>query len=310
MESLSPYKSMVGDDERPKSEQIAAELPENDNYVDLVLAHLQTTGVKSRLRDDRIEFDSIEPALGRTLTAVGIRKNADEGTNSRLGIALGPEYATVDQLFIKNAAREALAAKGVGMLLILGYAFDPTALEAVSDLKPEDASDFAEVVRQRTIGKMPVLLVRMNPELAMGNELKNTGAGSLFTVFGEPDVEVKDLGDGTFCMKILGIDTYNTKTGEVRSDSPDDIMLWTLDTDYNSEAFVVRHAYFSGKDGKPSGMDPYKQLKKALKADVDEEAWASLYRTESRAFPKPTTGKIAVKVVDRYGNEVLKVIEV
>ena len=171
--------------------------------------------------------------------------------------------------------------------------------------------DFAEVVRERTVGKMPVMLVRMNADLAMGDELANTGSGNLFTVFGEPDIDVTETADGQLVVEIRGVDVFNPVTGEIRADSTDEIMLWCIDTDYDSEAFFVRHAYFAGTaTGKPKGPDPYAKLKNALRTEVDEEAWSALYRTVSKPFPKPESGKIAIKVVDYYGDEVLKVHEI
>jgi adenine-specific DNA-methyltransferase len=123
-------------------------------------------------------------------------------------------------------------------------------------------------------------------------------------VFGEPDVEIKKQKDGTLIAEIKGIDVYDPTTGEIRSSSTDDIACWFIDTDYNGESFFVRHAYFTGSD------EPYDKLKRALKAEIDEAAWSSLYRTASRPFEKPATGKIAVKVINHYGDEVLKVFEV
>ena len=137
----------------------------------------------------------------------------------------------------------------------------------------------------------------MNADLVMGEELKKTGAGNLFTVFGEPDIEIKTDGD-ELRVVLHGVDVYDPNTGEIRSDDTDQIALWMIDTDYNGESFFVRHCYFTG------GQDPYARLKRALKADIDEDAWASLYRTESRPFPRPETGKIAVKVINDYGDEV------
>jgi len=145
----------------------------------------------------------------------------------------------------------------------------------------------------------------MNPDLAMGADLlKKTGAGNLFMVFGEPDVEIRRTEDGMVVVEIRGVDVYDPTTGQVRSDSTDDIACWFIDTSYNEESFFVREAYFTG------GNDPYESLRKALRADVDEAAWATLYRTESRPFPPPETGKIAVKVINHYGDEVMKVYEV
>ena len=78
-----------------------------------------------------------------------------------------------------------------------------------------------------------------------------------------------------------------------------------IDTDYDEESFFVRHCYFTG------GNDPYKRLKTALKADIDEDAWAvALLAPISRPFAEPETGKIAVKVINDYGDEVMKVFEV
>ena len=145
----------------------------------------------------------------------------------------------------------------------------------------------------------------MNADLLMGEELKKTGTGNLFTVFGEPDIEVRAVGDGELVVEVKGVDVYDPTTGDVRSDGVDKIALWMIDSDYDGESFFVRHCYFTG-----GGQDPYKRLKQALKADIDEEAWASLYRTESRAFMRPSTGRLAVKVINDYGDEVVKVFEV
>ena len=101
----------------------------------------------------------------------------------------------------------------------------------------------------------------------------------------------------------LRVDVYDPTTGEVRSNSTDDIACWFIDTDYDGESFFVRHAYFTGAD------EPYEKLQRALKADIDPDAWASLYSTVSRPFPKPSTGRIAVKVINHFGDEVLKVYD-
>ena len=138
----------------------------------------------------------------------------------------------------------------------------------------------------------------------MGEELlKKTGAGNLFMVFGEPDVDIRKHTGKQLVVEIKGVDVYDPTTGEIRSDSTDDIACWFIDTDYNGESFFVRHAYFTGAE------EPYEKLKRALRAEIDEAAWSSLYSTVSRPFDKPETGKIAVKVINHYGDEVLKVFE-
>jgi adenine-specific DNA-methyltransferase len=145
----------------------------------------------------------------------------------------------------------------------------------------------------------------MNPGLAMGGELlKKTGAGNLFMVFGEPDIDLKTVKNDEITVEIKGLDIYDPTTGQIRSSATDDLACWFIDTNYNGESFFVRHAYFTGAD------QPYEKLKKALKAVIDEAAWSAHYSTVSRPFPQPATGKIAIKVINHYGDEVLKVFEV
>jgi adenine-specific DNA-methyltransferase len=180
--------------------------------------------------------------------------------------------------------------EGIGFdtLIVCGFAFDPHVSEET-----------------KRYGKLTVLAARMNPDLSMGDELlKKTGAGNLFMIFGEPDIDIRRQEDGKVVVEIKGLDIYDPTTGEIRSDSTDDIACWFIDTDYNGESFFVRHAYFTGAD------EPYEKLKRALRAEIDESAWASLYSTTSRPFDLPETGKIAVKVINHYGDEVLKVYDV
>jgi adenine-specific DNA-methyltransferase len=197
---------------------------------------------------------------------------------------------------VKEAAKEAVKGMGFDVLIVCGFAFDPSVSEEA-----------------KRYGKLTVLAARMNPDLAMGDELlKKTGAGNLFMVFGEPDIQpvdpktgkIKTNADGKVQIEVKGLDVYDPTTGEIRSSSTDDIACWFIDTNYNGESFFVRHAYFTGAD------EPYEKLKRALRAEIDEAAWSSLYATTSRPFEKPATGKIAVKVINHYGDEVLKVFEV
>ncbi len=165
--------------------------------------------------------------------------------------------------------------------------------------------DFAVAEESREYGRLPVLLARMNPDLAMGDALlKKTGAANLFMVFGEPDITISTGKDGKLAVEVFGVDVYDPTTGQIRSSSTDDIACWFIDTEYNGESFFVRHAYFTGAG------DPYDKLKRALRAEIDETAWASLYTTKSRPFDTPKSGKIAVKVINHYGDEVMKVYAV
>jgi adenine-specific DNA-methyltransferase len=226
----------------------------------------------------------LEPHPGQWLNAAG--EYEEDGQVKRVAVSLGPEHGTVGPDQVKEAAKEAVKGLGFDLLLVCGFAFDPHVSEEC-----------------RQYGNLTVLPARMNPDLAMGDELlKKTGAGNLFMIFGEPDVDLK-IKEGRVIVTLKGLDIYDPTTGEVRSSSTDDIACWFIDTDYNGESFFVRQAYFTGADR------PYEKLQKALRAEIDEAAWAALYRTQSRPFPRPATGKIAVKVINHYGDEVLKVFE-
>jgi adenine-specific DNA-methyltransferase len=308
VESLSPHRSLsFGESPESLSETEAAKDADAPNFEQSILENLDKAGIQNGRRQERIAFAAFETYAGEYIQAIGQRDGeADSDARSRIAIAIGPQYGTVSPSYVKKAAREAINSEGVDLLAILGFAFDPQ----VTGLTEDDgvsieASDegFASVAGVRKLGRIPVLMVRMNADLLMGEELKKTGAGNLFTVFGEPDIAWDEGQDG-IVVDLRGVDVYDPTTGEVRSNSTDQIALWMIDTDYDEESFFVRHCYFTG------GNDPYKRLKTALKADIDEEAWESLYRTTSRPFPKPETGKFAVKVINDYGDEVMKVFEV
>jgi len=316
VESLSPHRSLAfaggpeGDPNQPESEKAADDDPTGADFHQTVLDNLAKAGIQNGRRHERIELETLEPYAGAAIHAVGNRQARDEdveGTPSRVGISLGPQYGTVNGQWIKTAAREAIKAGDIDLLCVLGFAFDPNVLGTDIEGAEVTDDDFASVAAERKLGRVPVLLVRMNADLVMGEELKKTGAGNLFTVFGEPDIEIRPAAegeDGELEVELHGVDVYDPTTGEVRSRDTDRIALWMIDTDYNEESFFVRHAYFTG------GQDPYKKLKRDLKAEIDEDAWASLNLTVSRPFPTPETGKIAVKVINDYGDEVLQVFEV
>ena len=248
--------------------------------------NLRTAGVQNTFKGERLKFDTLEPFAGQWIHGRGEYTEKD-GKRRRVAVCIGPEHGTVGPGLVKEAAKEVVQGVGFDVLIVCGFAFDPHVSEEA-----------------KRYGKLVVLPTRMNPDLAMGDLLKKTGSANLFMVFGEPDVEVKKTKDGQVTAKINGLDVYDPTTGEIRSSSTDDIACWFIDTNYNGESFFVRHAYFTGAD------EPYEKLKRALRAEVDEAAWSALYSTTSRPFPAPETGKIAIKVINHYGDEVLKVYEV
>lgn len=316
VESLSPHRTISAADKSTLSTQGAAaedgavrtvKVIGPDDFGRMVLENLRKAGVQNTYKDERLKFDTLEAYAGEWIQGSGEYTNK-AGEVRRVAVCIGPEHGTVGSLLIKEAAKEAVKGIGFDLLLIAGFAFDATVTEEA-----------------KQYGTLMVLPVRMNNDLAMGELLKKTGAGNLFTVFGEPDVEVRaakseEMGtrsgkpEDYRVVEVRGIDVYDPTTGEVRSgvavdpdtgkeihDSRDDVACWFLDTDYNGESFFVRHAYFTGAD------DPYAKLKRAMRAGIDEEAWELVYSTKSRPFPKPKSGKIAVKVVNHYGDEVMQV---
>ncbi len=308
VESLSPHRALSFQDrQEPTSETDAGKDADSPNFEQSILDNLAKAGIQNGTRSERIKFAAFETYAGSYIQAVG--EQIETGANAsppRVGVSIGPQYGTVSATYVKNAAKEAIQAEDIDLLCILGFAFDPNVTNVTeTDGVTVEATDegFAQVEGARLLGKLPVLMVRMNADLLMGEELKKTGAGNLFTVFGEPDIDIAETDDG-YIVDLKGVDIYDPTTGEVRSNDTSQIALWMIDTDYNGESFFVRHCYFTG------GNNPYKRLRTALKADIDEDAWESLYQTISRPFPAPSGGnKIAVKVINDYGDEVMKVFE-
>lgn len=306
VESLSPHRVLAADEERPASEKEAQKSAGVGQFETMILDNLMKAGVQNTVKNERLKFDRLEPYAGEWLHFAG-EYTEKGGVSKRVAVCIGPEHGTVGAELIKEAAKEAVKGTGFDLLVVCGFAFDASANEATNQFKPEDKKPSDKIVAegQKQYGKLPILLARMNPDLAMGEELlKKTGAGNLFMVFGEPDLKVKKVKDGKITVEIKGVDVYDPTTGQIRSSSTDDIACWFIDTNYNGESFFVRHAYFTGAD------EPYEKLKRALRAEVDESAWSMLYSTLSNAFDSPKTGKIAVKAINHYGDEVLKVYEV
>jgi len=287
VESLSPHRVLSTDEELPSAEREGRSAPGPGQFETMILGNLKAAGVQNTIKNERLRFDRLEPYAGVYLHGAGEYAEAD-GTTRRVAVCIGPEHGTVGPQHVKEAAKEAVQGVGFDTLIVCGFAFDPHVSEEA-----------------KRYGKLTVLPARMNPDLSMGDELlKKTGAGNLFMVFGEPDLEVAPQPDGKLVVQVRGVDVYDPTTGQVRSHATDDIACWFVDTNYNGESFFVRHAYFTGAD------EPYEKLQRALRAEVDEAAWAALYSTTSRPFDPPATGRIAVKVINHYGDEVLKVYEV
>ena len=291
VESLSPhrvapsdadalYDEIEADEGRRK--RLLASAPPTD-FAEVVLENLRTSGVQQGAKADRIEFTSLTPWPGQWIAAEGRYVEGD--AERRAAIFIGPEFGTASRPDLTAAAREATEAR-FDVLIACAFNFEAHA---------------SELTR---MGPLPILKAKINPDLHMAGELKNTGKGNLFIVFGEPDVEIETLEGGQLQVRVLGVDVFDPNTGDVRSGDTKSIAAWFIDTDYDEESFFVRHAYFLGAN------DPYKALKTALRAEIDEAAWATLYRDVSRPFDRPRSGRIAVKVINHFGDEVMKVFRV
>ncbi|MCY3015281.1 MAG: site-specific DNA-methyltransferase [Planctomycetota bacterium] len=285
VESLSPHR-VLGVDENDnlidpaKKTHAAAET--DRSFEQVILENLKTAGVQQAHKADKIEFTSLVPWPGSLVCAEGTYEEA--GKERRAGVFIGPEFGTVTRADLVAAAREA-GDGGFDVLIACAFNYE------------------AHTTEFTKLGRIPVLKARMNADLHMAEDLKNTGKGNLFVIFGEPDIDLIRDGED-LQVKINGVDVFHPNTGEVRSDGADGIACWFIDTDYNEESFFVRHAYFLGAN------DPYGALKTTLKAEINAEAWESLNSDTSRPFPKPKSGRIAVKVINHLGDEVMKVFRV
>ena len=295
VESISPHR-VLGVDENGEVLDTVAEsngYGTGYDFGQIILDNLKRSGVQQAHREDRISFTSLTPWPGRLVCAEGRYiegasgedDDAATGPEKKAGIFIGPEFGTVSRPDLVEAAREA-AECGFDVLIACAFNYD------------------AHTTEFESLGRIPVLKARMNADLHMAGDLKNTGTGNLFVIFGEPDIDVLETAADQIQVKVNGVDVFDPSTGEVRSDGPDGIACWFIDTDYNQESFFVRHAYFLG------ASDPYKSLKTTLKAEIDPDAWATLNSDTSRPFLKPQTGRIAVKIINHLGDEVLKVFRV
>ena len=287
VETLSPHRVLAVDENEELIEtpgQSDSGTRDVQDFVQIILDNLKNSGVQQAHKEDKITFTSLAPWPGKYICAEGRYTEAD-GTERRAGIFIGPEFGTVTREDLVVAAREAGDAD-FDVLISCAFSYD------------------AHSAEMNKLGRIRVLKARMNADLHMAEDLKNTGKGNLFVIFGEPDIEILNDSDNQIKVKVRGVDVFHPGTGEVRSNGPDEIACWFIDTDYNEESFFVRHAYFLGAN------DPYKALKTSLKAEINEDAWATLRSDTSRPFDKPESGRIAVKVINHLGDEVMKVFRV
>ena len=218
-----------------------------------------------------------------------VEKNKNLLPLSQMAVALvfGPENGAVSQKLVFEAAKEAYA-KSYAHLYVIGFAIQPTARELIEKC--------AEVVG------VPATYVQATPDLLMGDLLKNMRSSQIFSVCGLPEVEVSRLGEGQYEVKLLGLDVFDPVTMDTDTRDGSDVPCWLLDTDYNDLCFHVSQAFFPRTGA-------WENLKRALRGEYDESVWAHLAGTTSAAFEAGENRKIAVKVIDNRGNELLVVKE-
>jgi len=289
VESLSPHRTLIVDEDDnlidPNQPKPSKPHPDNAQFDQIILENLKTAGVQQAHKENKIDFLSLEPWPGNYICAEGRYLEEESNQEKKAGIFIGPEFGTVSRADLVAVAREAAE---IGCDVAIACAFNYDAYTTEFD----------------KLGRIPILKARMNADLHMADDLKNTGKGNLFVVFGEPDIEMIKLDGDRLQIKIHGVDVFHPKSGEVQSSGADGIACWFIDSNYNEESFFVRHAYFLGAN------DPYKSLKTTLKTEINPEAWETLHSDLSRPFSKPETGRIAVKVINHLGDEVMKVIKI
>lgn len=285
VESLTPHRTLVVNETGDAVDLTESRLgyTAKKNFTDLILENLKSAGVQQAHKEDRVMLSSLSPWPGDLICAEGRYREGD--IERRAAIFIGPEFGTVQRPDLVQAAREAADAK-FDVLITCAFNYDG------------HSTDFNK------LGSLPVLKARMNADLHMAEDLKNTGKGNLFVIFGEPDIDLITDPDGQIRVKVNGVDVFKPQLGKVESSNTDEIACWFIDTDYNEESFFVRHAYFLGAN------DPYGSLKSTLKAEIDKEAWDSLNSDTSRPFPKPKSKRIAVKVINHLGDEVMRIFKV
>ena len=223
----------------------------------MILENLKIAGVQQAHKEGKIDFVALTPWPGEYVCADG--RYMEGSAEKRAAIFIGPEFGTVLRADLVAAAREAADA-GFDVLIACAFNYE------------------AHTTEFNKLGKVPVLKARMNADLHMAEDLKSTGKGNLFVIFGEPDITLIDEPDGRMRVKVNGVDVFKPQTGEIESAGPDGIACWFVDTDYNEESFFVRQAYFLGAN------DPYSALKTTLKAEIDQDAWETLHSDTSRPF--------------------------
>ena len=250
-------------------------------YLDQMIRLLRNDGVRFP-NNQTLKFATLDPLEGNLLHAEGDWE--DDETERRVAVVFGPQHGPVTAMQVEQCLRAAYRF-GYDDLVFAGFSFDGAAQATIQD-------DLNPNVR--------IHIAHINPDVAMGDLLKETPSTQLFTVFGMPRTELKETDNGEYYIKMEGVDIYNPVDNTVNSAGADQVAAWFVDSDYDSRTFCITQAFFPDKSA-------WNKIARALKGVIDEEQFEKFSGTESFPFPAGEHACVAVKVIDPRGNEVMSV---
>jgi adenine-specific DNA-methyltransferase len=278
----SPIVGAPEDMETFGGDDIASEAQNAEAYVDRMIRLLREDGV--RFPDNRVmKFSTLEAlAEGSILHAKG---SWGEGKEERLvAVMFGPQYGSLNTVMVEEGIRAA-SRRGFDDIVFAAFSFDGTAQATIQEVKDPHVR---------------LHMAQIRPDVVMGDLLKTTVSSQLFTVSGTPRTLVRRETDGQYVVEMEGVDIYDPVSNTVRSSGAAKVAAWFLDTDYDGRCFCVTQAFFPDKSA-------WDKLSRALSNALDPEAFAKLSGTASIPFPAGDHKRIAVKVIDPRGNEVMRV---
>jgi len=262
---------------------IESDARNTEAYLDRMIRLIREDGV--RFPGNKVmKFVTLEAlADGSTLHAKGTWANG-EGGERQVAVMFGPQYGPLIAQMVEDGIRIA-ARRGFDDLVFAAFSFDGAA-QAVIQEDPDP--------------KLRIHMAQIRPDVAMGDLLKTTVSSQLFTVSGSPRTRVERQKDGQCVVHMEGVDIYDPVSNSVYSTGAEKVAAWFLDSDYGGRCFCVCQAFFPDKDA-------WAKLGKALKGSLDDEAFSRLSGTVSLPFAPGGHKRIAIKVIDPRGNEVMRV---
>ena len=264
-----------------ESDGVESEPTNAEAYLDQMIRLLRNDGV--RFPDDqKMKFAALDPLEEDILHAEGSWEGNDEERN--VAVVFGPQHGPVTTMQVE-ACLPIASQRGYNQLIFAGFSFDGAA-QATIQADPHP--------------RVRIHMAHINPDVTMGDLLKETPSSQLFTVFGAPRTEIEMTGDGEYVVKMEGVDIYNPVENTVSSAGGDKVAAWFLDSDYDGRTFCITQAFFPDKK-------VWDKIARALKGVIDTERFEKFSGTESFPFPAGEHQRVAVKVIDPRGNEVMKV---